>query len=134
MSKSVTGETRWKPRSILAGLSMEEAEFALREKPGSSFPPVATRATAAVVPDMDWRTNGVLWGVTFHRYVPRNPLEMRTVRNQTTGADVEVPPPPSIPEQKVNGRIPVQDEDLAAAMEEGRRLCEETVAAGRPRR
>lgn len=133
MSKSVTGGAKWRPRPILAGLSMDEAEVALREKPGPSYPPVTTRATAAVVPDMDWRTNGVLWGVTFHRYVPRNPLEMRTKRNETMGTEVAVPPPPMIDERKVNGRIPVQGDGLAAAMEEGRKRCEETIAAGRPR-
>lgn len=132
MSKTVTGETRWTARPILAGLTAYEAEFQLREKPGSSFPPVTTRATAAVIPDMDWRTNGVLWGVTFHRYTPRKPLEMRSVRNATMGTEVLVPPPPIIEERKVNGRI--RDvQDLAAAVAEGRKRCEETITAGRPR-
>jgi hypothetical protein len=132
MSKSVTGETRWTARPILAGLTAYEAEFQLREKPGSSFPPVATKATAAVIPDMDWRANGVLWGVRFHRYVPQKPLEMRTKRNETMGTETLVPPPPIIEERKVNGRI--RDvQDLEAAIAEGRKLCEETIAKGRPR-
>lgn len=49
MSKSVTGETAWKPKPILAGLTAYEAEVALREKPGASYPPVGTKATAAVI-------------------------------------------------------------------------------------
>lgn len=132
MSKSVTGETAWKPKPILAGLTAYEAEVALREKPGASYPPVGTKATAAVIPDMDWKANGVLYGVTFHRYVPRNPLEMRTKRNETMGTEVAIPPPPIIEERKVNGRI--RDvADLEAAISEGKKRCEEIIQKGRPR-
>lgn len=123
----------WKRKPILAGLFMVELEWTLREKPGEKYPPVTTRVSAAVVPDMDWRTNGVLFGVTFHRYTPKNPLEMRAVTNRTMGTTVEVPPPPSIDERKVNGRIHVQGDDLTAAMQEGRKRCEEIIQTGRPR-
>lgn len=122
----------WTTRPIIVGLPMHELEWTLREKPGAKHAPVTTRASASVVPDMDWRTNGVLWGVTFHRYSPKNPLEMRTVTNRTMGTTVEVPPPPGIPEQKISGRIRDVSE-LAAAMAEGRKRCEETIEAGRPR-
>lgn len=129
---SATKEIRWKRRPIIAGLFAELAEVALRERPGQKYPPVATRATAAVVPDFDWRTNGVLWGVTFHRYTPTKPLEMRVKRNETTGQDVEIPPPPAIDEKKLGGRLPVEGEDLAAAMREGKKRCEDAITAGRP--
>ena len=127
-------DVAWKRRPMLGGLAIEEAEISLREKPGQKYPPVTTRASAAVAPDMDWKTNGVLYGVTFHRYVPRNPLEMRTKRNETTGADMEIPPPPEIPERKISGRVYVRDgEALESAMKEARQICEEFLRAGRPR-
>lgn len=124
-------DVAWKKTPIMAGLFMESAEWALREKPGTAEKPVSTAAAASVAPDMDWRSNGVLWGVVFRRYVPRNPLEMRTITNQTTGREMEVPPPSIIPERKLGGRVPVQGEDLAGAMKEAKQLCEETVKAGR---
>lgn len=124
-------DVAWKKHPIMAGLEMETAEWALREKPGPGEPPVATAAAASVAPDMDWRSNGVLWGVVFRRYVPRNPLEMRTIENQATGRTMEIAPPSIIPERKLGGRIPVQGDDLAGAMKEAKRLCEETVRAGR---
>lgn len=116
---------RWK-----AGPSGQRIrEWTLRERPGRAHSPVGTRATAAVVSFGDGL---VRWSVTFHRYVPRKPLEMRTRRNETTGADVDVPPPPIIPERVVSGRIAIEDGKLEAVMLEAQALCEQTVTAGRP--
>lgn len=127
-------EIVWKTFPILAGLERSEAVVQLHEKPGAGWPPVATKATASVAPDFDWRTNGVLWGVTFHRYTPKRPLEPREKRNETTGVVEKIPPPPIIPERKVGGRVPVQGEeipDLRGAILAARHLAELAIRAGR---
>lgn len=65
------------------------------------------RVSGAVWPDFDWRTHGVLWGVMFHRYVPRNP----TMRRKNGKPD----------------RLILED-----LMREGRKRCEEAIFTGRP--
>ena len=123
MTKDASGAQRWKP--IPGGIG---TEFALRERPGQKYPPVTTRATAAVI---SYGDGWIRWAVTFHPYKPRNPLEMRTKRNETYGRDEEIPPPPSIDRKDVTGRIKIGEAGAEAARQEAKELCEETVRAGR---
>lgn len=128
-------DTRWKKSPIMGGLYLLEAEFYLTEVPARGHHSVTTRAHATVAPDFDWRTNGVLWGVVFRRYVPKDPLMPREIRNRTTGEIESKPPPPIIPERNVGGRVQVSGADDAAlwgAIEEAKYRCDQTVKGGRP--
>lgn len=110
----------WRRRSV-NGLPFDETH---REVGGH-------RVSGAVAPDFDWRADGVLWGVTFHRYTPRNP----TIRRANGKM-----PPPLLPEVKIGGRLrPVPTDSgqpdalvLEDLMREGRIRCEQALASGRP--
>lgn len=120
MAKEKTEHELWR-RQTVNGVPTDETH---REVGGH-------RVSGAVMPDFDWRTHGVLWGVTFHRYVPRNPT-MRRANGKM--------PPPILPELKIGGRVrpPAETSDpdeivLMDLMTEGRKHCEQTIFTGRPK-
>ena len=122
-------EVRWKSHPTLAGVPIHTATVQLRERPGPSYPPVGTRAELAVLPDLE---RSVRWMVVFRKYVPQRPLQARVKVNETTRQEIEVPPPPIIPERRVGDRISYEPGGIEAAIQEAKKRCEETARAGRP--